>query len=498
MDEYRIDTKELWYYILYPIILIASLGPLYGFETLIAMYIQYLAPSIDMQDSLVVHGLSTAIMLGVIIGIIAFIPTGYIVKEYPFVILQFLGAIGVATALYIAVINLNNFFYPKYQSIGTATTALTNEESIVNNLTIKIATDATDLSTAKDAVAAAKAVVDIDLSKLSKTAPNENNPAYSDYDIATNYQTLLENARPLGIDAVYTAAKQVTLPSGADVQKAFTDIMTLVTAEVTQDIAQATYNADTAALAAAKAAIPTNISNLVTATRRSNLYEPVTEGFADGSILNETLTKVQQVTQGLQKSLDTLSTATDDTCSVMRGIEKRFLDNVTAPEGDGTPPSPAEAKEIKAQKLPGAKKQWSQKKQDWSATHGQISMIECFTDGSLSELIAANQQLTDLLASAPVQRVVAQVKSLQTSAMFSQSYIDQLVAKLNGEAFTNLDPTPEDTIATSRKLIAKAMDVQASITKILDSTSTLKKNYAVLDAKSNDPNTVNNLAGNKL
>lgn len=361
MDEYRIDTKELWYYILYPIILVASLGTLFGFETLIATYIQYFVPSVDMKDNLLVHGLSTGILVGiilVIITIIAAIPTkGFgipsgivsgvsVITENPYVTFQFLGAIVLATVIYIAVVNLNTFFYPS----------------------------------------------------SSSTSSTKNN------------------------------------------------------------------------------------------------YEPTKESFADGSTINQTLQQVQQVTQTLQKSLDTLSAATDDTCFVMRGIERRFLDNATAPEEET--PSPAEAKEIKAQKLPGAKKQWYQKKQDWSATHGQVSMIECFTDGSLSELVTANQQLTDLLASAPVQRVVAQVKSLQTSATFSQSYIDQLVAKLNGEEFDN--PTPEDTIETSKKLIARANDVQASIRIILDSTRTLKKNYAAIDAKSNDPNTVNNLAGKNV
>lgn len=358
MDEYRIDTNELWYYILYPLIVIATAGTLYGFETLIAQYIQYLAPSIDMNNNLIVHGLSSGILLGIIIvviiiiiailtkgfGIATGVATGVaLLTKNSYTIFQFLGAIVLATVLYIAIVNLNTYLYPPRQS---------------------------------------------------------------------------------------------------------TEIK----------------------------------------------YEPIKEAFVNESNINQTLKKVQTVTQALQKSLDTLSTATDDTCFVMRGIEKRFIDNATAPEEET--PSPAEAKEMKAQKLPGAKKQWNQKKQDWSATHGQVSMIECFSDGSLSELVTANQQLTDLLASAPVQKVVAQVKSLQTSATFSQSYIDQLVAKLTGESFEN--PNPEDTIATSNKLIARANDVQASIRSILDSTRTLKNNYAAIDAKSNDPNTVNNLAGKKV
>jgi hypothetical protein len=355
MDEYRIDTNELWYYILYPLIVIASAGTLYGFEILIAQYIQYLAPSIDMNNNWIVHGLSSGILLGIVIVLIEILTRGKglasgvvsgvaSITKNLYTIFQFLGAIVLATVLYIVIANLNTYLYPPRQSTETK-------------------------------------------------------------------------------------------------------------------------------------------------------YEPVKESFVDGSNINQTLKNVQTVTQGLQKSLDTLSTATDDTCFVMKGIERRFLDNSTAPEGDdGTPPSPAEAKEMKAQKLPGAKKQWNQKKQDWSATHGQVSMIECFTDESLSELVAANQQLSDLLASAPVQRVVAQVKSLQISATFSQSYIDQLVAKLNGEEFDN----PEDTITTSNKLIAKAKDVQASIRTILDSTQTLKKNYAAIDAKSNDPNTVNNIAEKRV
>jgi len=226
----------------------------------------------------------------------------------------------------------------------------------------------------------------------------------------------------------------------------------------------------------------TSVSNT-----RANNYEPFTAPDIQG-----TLTQVQQVTQSLQDSLDILDQATDDTCSVIKGIEQKFLDNITSPSGDGDPPSKEEAKEIKAQKLPGAIKQWKQKQQDWADTHGQIPVVECFETESLSDLVSANQQLSDLLASAPVQRVVAQVKRLQTSELFAQKYMDDLVNELSKqtEGFAN----PEDTIATSNKLIQQAKDVQAQIQRILASTTELKKNYAALNAKANDPNTVNNLA----
>jgi len=514
MDEYRIDTKELWYYILYPIIFVASIGTLFGVETLVAQCIQYFAPS---TTTGIVHGLSIGLVLGIIPVTLALYKMAMGSKENPYVTFQFIGLIILATVLYIAVANLNSFFYPVYQSIGGATSALTAEESIVLKMTIKIPNDKQAVANATAVVKAAQAVVDTDLAALSKNVPNNSNPSYSDYALAMNYQTLLGAARLSGsqlttkgvvipansftytaiMGLVNAAAAKVATPSGADVQKAFTDILALVRAQVTQEVAQGVLEGDQAALDAAKIAVPSDRDALNLANRRSDLYEPVTEGFIDGSEVDQTVKNVQQTTQALQKSLDTLSTATDDTCSVMKGIEKRFLDNTTAPDGEGEI-SPAEAKELKAQKLPGAQKQWKQKKQDWSDTHGQVSMVECFTDGSLSELVGANQQLSDLLASAPVQRVVAQVKQLQTSASFSQSYIDQLVANLNGESFENPDPTPEDTIAASTKLIAQANDVQASIRTILDSTKILKKNYVAIDAKSNDPNTVNNLAGTKV
>jgi hypothetical protein len=224
-----------------------------------------------------------------------------------------------------------------------------------------------------------------------------------------------------------------------------------------------------------------------------NYYEP----FTNSTTIADTLQQVQQATQTLQKSLDMLTTATDDTCSVIKGIEQKFLDNETSPTGDGDPPSAEEAKAIKARTLPAATKKWNQKKQDWSDTHGQIPVVECFTDGSLSELVAANQQLRDLLASAPVQRVVAQVKSLQTSVVFAQKDIDGLVTQL--EQFDNPtpDPTPSDTITISTTLIAQAQDVQSQIKQILDSTKTLKNNYVALNTKANDPTTLNNLAANK-
>jgi len=497
MDEYRIDTNELWYYILYPIILVASLGTLVGFETLIAKCIQYLAPS---TNTGLTHGLSIGILMGIIPVILALYKIGIGVKETPFSTIQFLGAIGVATAIYIIIVNLNNFFYPVYNSLRNATTTLVSNQLISSTFPMKINKDQATLTDAIAAVAAAQAIVDTDLAGLSKTIPNNSNPAYSDYTFAINYQTLLEAARTSKINptkAVYTASANVSIPNSASVKTAFADILKLVITEIEQDNAQATLTRDKAMLAAATTAIPVDKVMLHSAIIQSKLYEPVTETFTDGSTINQTLKNVQQTTQSLQSSLDTLSAATDDTCSVMKGIETKFLDNSTAPEGDdGTPPSPAEAKALKAQKLPGAKKQWTEKKQDWSATHGQVSMIECFADGSLSELVGANQQLSDLLASAPVQRVVGQIKSIQTSSLFAQSYIDQLVANLTGESFDN--PTSEDTIAISNKLIAQAKDVQVKIRGILDSTKILKKNYSVIIAKSNDPNTVNDIAGKKV
>lgn len=223
-------------------------------------------------------------------------------------------------------------------------------------------------------------------------------------------------------------------------------------------------------------------------------YEP----FENKLDIAGTFSQVQTVTQSLQSSLDTLSTATDDTCTVIKGIEQKYIDNATAPSGDGDPPSPADAKTIKANLLPSARKKWNQEKTDWAATHGNVPIVECFATGSLQDLVEANQQLSDLLASTPVQRVVSQVKSLQTSGLFAQKYINELATKLIGESFENPVPTPDDTIATSNRLIAKAREIQSAIRGILDSTRTLKNNYVAMNAKANDPNTVTNLAGQKV
>ena len=234
----------------------------------------------------------------------------------------------------------------------------------------------------------------------------------------------------------------------------------------------------------------------------SYVINPTTyEHFDNSPNITSTLQTVQNVTQSLQNSLDTLNQATDDTCSVITGIEKKVIDNITAPSGDGDPPSKEEAAAIKAQKLSGATKQWNQTLQDWADTHGQIPIIECFDSGSLSDLVDANQQLSNLLASAPVQRVTTQIKRLQTSDLFAQKYIDNLVNQFTQqESFDNPtpDPTPEDTITTSNKLIQQANTIEAQIQSILASTSQLKTNYAALNAKANDPNTVNNLAAQSI
>jgi hypothetical protein len=225
------------------------------------------------------------------------------------------------------------------------------------------------------------------------------------------------------------------------------------------------------------------------------------EQFKDTPSLGSILKNVQTETDKLRSSLDTLQTATDDTCSVVKGIEQKFIDNETSPSGEGDPPSKEEAARIKAQKMPSATKKWNQKKQDWADTHGQIPVVECFESESLSDLVDANQQLNDLLASAPVQRVVAQVKRLNTSNSFAQKYMNDLANELEKqkEGFDNPTPIPtsEDTITTSNKLIQSSRSIRSTIQGILDTTKTIKQQYTALNTKANDPNTVNNLAENR-
>lgn len=224
-------------------------------------------------------------------------------------------------------------------------------------------------------------------------------------------------------------------------------------------------------------------------------YEP----FKGSSDLSSTTKQVQTMTSNLRKALDIFNTANDDTCSVIKGIEAKYLDNATAPSGDqDPPPTKAEAKELRAKAMPRAEKQWKQEKQDWSATHRQIGILECFEDGSLDALVTANYELKDLLMSAPVQRVTSQIKQIQTSAQFAQSYIDKLVTQLQPpEGFDNPTPTPtaEDTLASSKQLLANAQKIITQIQSILSTVKELKTNYTVMNQKSNDPNTVQNIAG---
>lgn len=223
-------------------------------------------------------------------------------------------------------------------------------------------------------------------------------------------------------------------------------------------------------------------------------YEP----FDGTSDVSSTTKDVQSMTNRLRNALDTFNTATDDTCSVIKGIEAKYLDNATAPSGDqDPPPTKAEAKEIREKAMPGAKKQWAQEKKNWSDTHGQVGIVECFDDGSLSALVDANRELQDLLASAPVQRVTSQIKQIQTSAQFAQGYIDKLVTQLQPpEGFTNpiSEPTAEDTQAISKQLLANAKNIISQIQSILSTVKELKTNYTAMNQKSNDPNTVQNLA----
>lgn len=220
-----------------------------------------------------------------------------------------------------------------------------------------------------------------------------------------------------------------------------------------------------------------------------------------------TLQQVQTVTQSLQDSISTFITASDDTCSVIKGIEQKYIDNATSPSGNGDPPSKEEAAKIKAQKLPAVTKQWNQKKQLWADAHDKIPIVECFAEESLQDLINANQQLSALLSSPSVQKIVQQIKQVQTSNQFAENYMEQLtneLEKLNkgSESFEDLAPSATDssapslpcTITESNKLIKLATTIQSQIKITLESTNKTKNKYDALDTKANDPNAVSNLA----
>jgi hypothetical protein len=224
-----------------------------------------------------------------------------------------------------------------------------------------------------------------------------------------------------------------------------------------------------------------------------------------------TLQEVQTVTQSLQDSISIFITASDDTCSVIKGIEQKYIDNATSPSGNGTPPSKEEAAKIKAQKLPAVTKQWNQKKQLWADAHDKIPIVECFAEESLQDLINANKQLSELLSSPSVKKIVEQIKQVQTSNQFAEKYMEELTKELDmlskgSESFEDLAASPTNssppslpcTITESNKLIKLATTIQSQIKITLESTNKTKNKYDALDAKANDPDAVSNLAGSNF
>jgi len=224
-----------------------------------------------------------------------------------------------------------------------------------------------------------------------------------------------------------------------------------------------------------------------------------------------TLQRVQTITQSLQDSISIFITASDDTCSVIKAIEQKYIDNATSPSGNGTPPSKEEAAKIKAQKLPAVTKQWNQKKQLWADAHEKIPIVECFAEESLQDLINANKQLSELLSSPSVKKIVEQIKRVQTSNRFAEKYMEELTKELDtlskgSESFEDLassamDSSPPSlpcTITESNKLIKLATTIQSQIKSTLESTNKTKNKYDALDAKANDPDAVSNLAGSTV
>lgn len=213
---------------------------------------------------------------------------------------------------------------------------------------------------------------------------------------------------------------------------------------------------------------PTN-----TTLNASYYMEPfwATDDDAVLSKMKQKMSEVQSVKEQLQASIDELGDVADETCDIMRNVEKGFVSNASALSEAELELSQQEQQQRLEQKTRRARLNFQQRKKTFAALKGLTAPVyECFfaspndVAAVQDELMTEVDSLEKVLDSAEI--VAANVKAEQVGSLlrFNFPYLTKGFGEI--ETFVDTTATPAQLLARADKALGKAYAFMKTISQL--------------------------------
>lgn len=214
----------------------------------------------------------------------------------------------------------------------------------------------------------------------------------------------------------------------------------------------------------------------------------------DLQMINDRIERVRAEKERLQRDLDDLGDITDDTCSILKMVEERYIGNAMAPtdETEYDLP-PAIQKQRQEQRKKRAQERFQQEKKLYAAANKGATVYECFEDApkdvSKDDLEAAEailqkeiEELHSLLDSAEVQLSVKRGKEVYSLLGFNAKFLQKGIDAVKPpEGFMNYF-TGGTLVTKADALIGKSQAIREQFANVKDAAIAKRKDQLIQES----------------
>ena len=203
--------------------------------------------------------------------------------------------------------------------------------------------------------------------------------------------------------------------------------------------------------------------------------------------------KIQKTKAIIESLLTDIGDAADETCSIMKIVQEKYVQSAAAPADDAEATLPENVRIARRnERMIRAEKRFQDEKRAFSVIGNKPPVLECFAvsdgdvDAAESELANEVESLIQLLDNAEVKLSITKSQQIVSSLGFNAKYINKGLEALSpNEGFANMLRGPA-LLAKADELIGKAAKINDDLAAAKKEITIQQKAIRTMNAKEKD------------
>jgi len=207
--------------------------------------------------------------------------------------------------------------------------------------------------------------------------------------------------------------------------------------------------------------------------------------------LKQRIQSVQNATSILQSDLDKAGDAADDTCSILKSVERTYISNNSAPSDESEYSLPPEEQQRGAERRQrSASKRFAGSMTAFSESHNNQSLLECFAgsedvESLEDDLRTGVSELVQLIDSAELKEATKRGQQTWYTLLFTAPMLKKGIETAVPEAFADI-LTGGALLSAADVAVGKANTIHKAFLVIMDQVKNQKQVNSLMTKKSGD------------